>query len=661
MHGERGPRTPGLKDLATRLPSWLLGAAVLATIAAYLPGLSGPLLLDDGANLESVFRYASGEGDWQAALAGSEASPTPRLVSMLSFLGNAASTGSSLYAMKATNLALHVSTGVVLFWFCLRLFELDPVLRARGPLAAALVTSAWMLLPIHVSTVLYLVQRMAQLSGLFTLLALVLYLESRRAAGTGRVRAARALLWVGVPGATVLAVLSKESGALAPLLCGVVHACYLQRAWPVARSRELQAFWTSYLFVPALLGISWLALEPDIVFAGYATRDFTLPQRLLTELRVLWDYVGAILLPQGARLGLVHDDFPASVGLLTPATTVLALLGWLAALAGALAGFRLGHRSVLVGVLLYLASHALESTVFPLELYFEHRNYLASAGVLIAVSGIVGWIAQALPAEVARERLARVACLALLAVIASYALATWLLAGYWRSEELIYRHALTAHPGSYRLRMEYGRLLATKGDVPGAMEQLDAAALANPPHAGSVELAKLFVECSSGRAIPPVRYANIASRPPRRITMTELGVLEGIALNQGGPGCQGVDLAALTDATRIWLERDAANAGGVANWRFRALHALLLAHANQLRPALREALAAWRDSGMRIERGIFAFQLAAAVGDRETCVTLLEDMRRRYRGRDPRVIEFLEHAEAQADADAAPHDAPGAH
>src|SRR5690606_17359807 len=41
----------------------------------------------------------------------------------------------------------------------------------------------------------------------------------------------------------------------------------------------------------------------------------------------------------------------------------------------------------------FLAGHALESTIFPLELVYEHRNYLPAVGPLLAFA----WYAAVLP------------------------------------------------------------------------------------------------------------------------------------------------------------------------------------------------------------------------------------------------------------------------
>ncbi len=119
------------------------------------------------------------------------------------------------------------------------------------------------------------------------------------------------------------------------------------------------------------------------VAPGYAVRPFTLTERVLTEGRVLWFYLGLFALPRIDAFGLYHDDIAISTGLLTPWTTLPALLG-LAALTWL--GFRLLRRAPLVGfgLLWFLTGHLMESTLIPLEIAHEHRNYLPLVGLACA-------------------------------------------------------------------------------------------------------------------------------------------------------------------------------------------------------------------------------------------------------------------------------------
>jgi hypothetical protein len=108
-------------------------------------------------------------------------------------------------------------------------------------------------------------------------------------------------------------------------------------------------------------------------------------ERLLSQSRALCDYLFNIVLPNLRGGGIYHDDFTVSQSLTQPWTTLPAVL----LVSGLVVGALLCHRRwPLLGfaLLWYFVGHLLESTVFPLELYFEHRNYLPMFGILFALA-----------------------------------------------------------------------------------------------------------------------------------------------------------------------------------------------------------------------------------------------------------------------------------
>lgn len=183
---------------------------------------------------------------------------------------------------------------------------------------------------------------------------------------------------------------------------------------------------------------------------------------MLTELRVLWFYLGQLLLPHPGRMALFHEFAPVSTALWQPWTTLLALLAWIAV--GALAW--LLRRKVPVfafGLGWFLVGHLLESTIVPLDLVYEHRNYLPSLGPLAGVAAGLGGLSVREPASA--RALVIGACLILLSMTAYRA---------WQWSDP-YTHALLEsrhHPHSYRPHYELGRL-----EVLLYQETGDAAAL----------------------------------------------------------------------------------------------------------------------------------------------------------------------------------------
>jgi tetratricopeptide (TPR) repeat protein len=307
----------------------------------------------------------------------------------------------------------------------------------------ALLTAAlWLLHPINLTPVLYVVQRMTSLSALFVLTALWCHVTGRLWMAAGDRRG----LWLALAGLPLAAVggLAKESAALYPLMVLVLEWTLLRRLSAPGR----RALIAVVAVLPILAGTLYLLSHPQLL--GYGSRDFTLEQRLLSEARALWLYLRMLLLPDPTVLGFYHDDFALSTGLTTPWTTLPAVLGWSLLLPAALlAGRRYPVASF--ALLFYLAAHAMESTIFPLELVFEHRNYLAALGPVFALAWLLS--GQAVPS--ARKALAAAAVTLLLALAA----VTHLRALDWSSEQRLILTEVSHHPGSARAQFRTAQML----------------------------------------------------------------------------------------------------------------------------------------------------------------------------------------------------------
>lgn len=356
-------------------------ALIALGIWAYSPGLSGDFLFDDFANLPAL--GATGPVDdwptfWRYITSGT-ADPTGRPLALLSFLIDGNSWPTNPYPFKRTNLILHILNGVLLGTFLWRIGCIIAPARPQRAAAAALLGSAmWTLHPFMVSTTLYVVQRQAMLPATFTLLALHGWLRGRQLLARGSSNRANMYMLASVGIGTPLALLSKGNGILLPTLIGVVEIGTL-RSWPAPpHPRQLTQMRALLLLAPTLLVSSYLIYRiPSAMEATPTFRPWTLGERLLTQPRILLDYLNLLLVPRPFTSGLYNDSIQVSSGLLAPWTTLPAMililsmpiLGWLV---------RKRYPLVATAVLFFCIGHLLESSVIPLELYYEHRNYLPS-------------------------------------------------------------------------------------------------------------------------------------------------------------------------------------------------------------------------------------------------------------------------------------------
>jgi tetratricopeptide (TPR) repeat protein len=361
----------------------MLLLVILLVTAAYWPGLSGGFLFDDFINLPAI--GDTGPIDnwpsfWRFITSGI-ADPTGRPLTLLTFLIDARDWPASPYPFKRTNLILHLINGALLYALLVNLGKALAVEGRRCLIAALLATSLWMLHPLMVSTTLYIVQREAMLPATCVLLGLTLWLHGRGRLATGHLRSGLAWCVLGLGGFTALGVLAKANGALLPLYALLIECIVLARHQIFPAGRAAQAY-RPFLFIfivlPSLaIGayLVWVGAHGIWVGGNAGIRPWTYAQRLLTEPRVLIDYLSLLWLPRPFSSGLFNDNYHESISLLNPASTLPALLAVLALVVGAWL-VRRRHPALALAVLFYFAGQLLESTSLPLELYFEHRNYV---------------------------------------------------------------------------------------------------------------------------------------------------------------------------------------------------------------------------------------------------------------------------------------------
>lgn len=391
-----------------KLLFWCCFLLLLAVAGlAYSLGLGGTFLLDDYGTLPPLAQWGAVDSlvKLQQFIGGGFTGPTGRPVSLLSFVLHGGVWPTEARNFLLFNVACHLLTGIVLFVL------LRKLVRWSGqephfcwlPLLA---TALWLLHPFHVSTVLYVVQRMTLLSALFSLLALLAYLAGRLYLQQQRVGRGLTCMVAGAVSA-VLALCSKENAVLLPLQFLLLElflwwsakrpsqtgASYPLLARP---TRLSQAVIVAAVVIPSLIVIGYL-LSPLLkniwLFIDEGRelgtrRDFTLFERLATQQRVVGDYLMNLLVPRAQTAGLFHDGYPLSRNLLEPPSGLLWLLGHIGLVGGALC-LRRRLPWLAFGVLWFYVGHWVESGTIMLEIKFEHRNYLPSIGLAVAVAALL--------------------------------------------------------------------------------------------------------------------------------------------------------------------------------------------------------------------------------------------------------------------------------
>ncbi|UPG95684.1 hypothetical protein [Luteibacter aegosomatissinici] len=610
-------------------------ASLLLTVAIYASGLHGPFLLDDIGNLEPLKRWTDGQLGWQGVVYGNRSGPGGRPLSMLTFLVNAWFDRSlDTFAFKATNLGIHLGCGLLAFVLARLIVLKTGIERSTANWLAAFIAVAWLWLPIQASTVLYIIQRMAQLAVLLVFATLIVFMIARPRIESGS-RLAMAALWLAVPALTLLAGAAKETGVLAAPLAAALEYILFTRS---TRPAQVRLFFALTVILPLLLGAAFVVMRPDWITGGYAARDFDLPQRLMTEPRILWSYLQASFFPIGARMGLFHDNFPISTSLWTPASTAIALLGWMAALACA---WLLRRRAPLftLGVAGFLISHSIEGGPIGLELYFDHRNYGASFFALLAV---IGLIRLAVGTSAIKPRVRRALSACAVGCVAIYGLGAWNQAQGWSDETTFYAVQYGYNPTSARLLSNLTGRAMMAHDLDGALHFINEGERNSPPtERATSTIWRLLAYCEvNSESAPDTLYQEFAQRANGRISNYAMTGWELLA-TRISQGCSAVDAARIAATASAWLAETPQPGNAQAVWRTRYNTGHMLADLNRIEEARAMVRQAWRDSEHNNGIGVLLFQLDASLGDVAGCQEVLTALEKSEGGPDHRLDEAI--------------------
>lgn len=432
------------------LPVFLLSVIVL-TYFLYLPGLRGGFLFDDYPNLKELGTYG-GVTDFEtfkSFVFNGISSPLGRPLSLASFLLDDNTWPTHAEWFKATNVKIHLITGVSLCLATLHLMRLFGFAEMKAAWVALLSASIWMLHPYMVSTTLYVVQRMAQLAAMFVFMGLAGYFYGRILLNRNKIVAAYLWMSASLGLATFLALLSKENGVLLPIMVIAIEFC-LPQSLP-----KLNAWWRLFfLWLPCVAIFVALAKKINFSPDAWPSRPFTQPERLLTEPRIIWEYLFHLYVPRIEGRGLFQDGYPFSRGLFQPVTTLLSILGLVILLASTvLLRKRIPYFSL--GILFFFAAHLLESTVVALELYFEHRNYLSSAFLFLPIAITL--------VNFSSKGQLKVSMVGAILLIAMLSFLTWQRTNLWANTKKLEMYWAASTPESPRAQNKIGMTLLSMG------------------------------------------------------------------------------------------------------------------------------------------------------------------------------------------------------
>jgi cytochrome c-type biogenesis protein CcmH/NrfG len=367
-----------------------------------------------------------------------------RPVSYLSFSLNWYFGQDDVTGYHIVNIAIHILISFFLYLSILALFDspnLKDKYRQDKYFIAGLAACLWAVNPIQTQAVTYIVQRMAALATLFSIMAIFLYIKARISQSLKN----KAVFFSGMAICFLLAVGSKENALLVPVSIFLVEMFFFQDR---QTRKKIIGLGILVFLIVLFLGV-FLFLNGEFfsrILGGYEKRTFTVSERLMTQPRVILFYLSQMFFPVADRFSIDHD-MVVSTGLLSPWTTLPAIMIILGA--SGVAVWRM-IQMPLVGfaILFFLTNHLVESSIIPLEMVFEHRNYLPSLFLFLPVAAGLMYLVNHYSPERKIMKGLVIGFITLWVAVSGFATYTRNMA--WNDEQTLWEDALEKAPGRSR-------------------------------------------------------------------------------------------------------------------------------------------------------------------------------------------------------------------
>ena len=373
-----------------------------------------------------------------------------RPVAFLSFALNWYAETDHVLGYHIVNVGIHIFCAGILYILLQSLFQtpnLSGCCQGDEKNIALLSAVLWVIHPIQIQAVTYIVQRMTLLATLFYLSGLLCYVQARKYSE----RSLYLGLFSGCFLCLLLAMGSKENAVIFPLSLALIEIVFFKNlSNPVHRKacfRIVPAATAATGILTVFLAYSNLPDPLALIHRMSSVRPFTLTERLMTEPRVVIGYLTQIFYPMLSRFSIEHF-ITKSTSLLNPITTI----GSIALITGllTLALFQIRKTPVLsFSILFFFLNHIIESTVVPLELVFEHRNHLPSAFVFFPVA-MVGVKGLRYYQRMQRRTMFLICFAAMALLLTVLGKTTHLRNRVWASEKTLWEDALLKAPFSAR-------------------------------------------------------------------------------------------------------------------------------------------------------------------------------------------------------------------
>jgi tetratricopeptide (TPR) repeat protein len=381
----------------------------LATFLIYSNILHGPFIFDDIANIKENplikiehFSFLSIK-NLLYSLNGQ------RPIPLFSFAINYFFDHYNTFGYHVVNILIHILNGILLFFITDILLSIPQNKYNTYSRKIISLTSAalWILNPLHIFSVTYIVQRMNSMAAMFAMFAILSFLKLRllyintviqkeindpKNQIKRRFKIHSGIYISAIIFSTIAAIASKQNTIILPFLLLLIEIHFFS---PGPRILLKKLFSTKKRGIVTSLSLTLILTAFIIIFFAntygsplhflknmYKGHSFTLIERLHTQARLLIYYISLIFYPSPSRLTLLVE-VKKSLSVLKPISTLFSYITISALLIAGIIAYRKNFKLFSFAIFWFFSAHLVESTILPLELVYIHRNYIPSMFIFL--------------------------------------------------------------------------------------------------------------------------------------------------------------------------------------------------------------------------------------------------------------------------------------
>jgi tetratricopeptide (TPR) repeat protein len=400
-----------------------------------------------------------------------------RYIGYLSFALNYAIDGLNTAGYHIINLFIHIGNALLLYLLVILSFRI-PFLNESPIKRYAIHTAVFTSLlfachPLQTQAVTYIWQRVTSLAALFYLLSLVAYIRWRLSRFRGS-SGVKALPWyVLCLLSAVLAMKTKEIAFMLPLIITLYELLFFEEKIKNRIVYLLPIFLTMLIIPSTLIGIDKPVgdLIDDVSEVSRGVTSLSRWEYLLSEFRVIVTYIRLIFVPVHQNLDY---DYPRFYSFLDPRVFVSFLFLLLTFSFGIYLLYKyrktaLYTRLISFGIFWFFINLLLESSIIPLNnVIFEHRMYLPSIGVFLALSVSLFILIEKLKDRWRYIGSAVIAVLSVIVVVLTGA--TYARNRVWKDTLSLWSDVVRKSPNNARGHNNLGFVYQTQGFIEKAIE-----------------------------------------------------------------------------------------------------------------------------------------------------------------------------------------------